>query len=267
MSSIHHVKKVLGQLLNFSGQELGHKIIIPDAQTVILYDMYAWDESMSSWVRHKLPTCKIQIMSMNESISGFAVVFNIQPPNNTFISHLLKLGMVLILVSVMVYLFMCVNTLTVAQQHSMYNKSQGDSLPPPTPPVTEEPSSYRSSTSPMRDKPPERHSQPDYLLKRQDAFKTAKAGPGGQPTQETEVSTPVVAYASGVFNSLVWDVFSAQAVPPAAHADSLEQSPSSLFKAPPGGGSVERPSKTGPAADVNVDEPYWVSSKRKARDF
>jgi hypothetical protein len=130
MSSVEHVKRTIQTLLGFNTRELGHKIITPNDRTVILYDVVEWDETMHGWIRQKIPGCSIHVISMKESLSGFAIVFRINPPRRALLHSFVNASLLLVLCVSGYYVFAHVNKLTIPQQNSLYDtqKKQGDPL-------------------------------------------------------------------------------------------------------------------------------------------
>jgi hypothetical protein len=283
MSSTTHLKRILTQLLNISGQELGHKIIIPNDNTLILYDVPEWDDSMHAWVRHKVPGCQIDIMSMHESISGFAVVFRIDPPSNGFLSHVKNSCVLLFFCVIGFVIFSQINSLTSVQQQHMYDLSMDKSK-------NKYETLYRSRRN-------ETHR--DHRV-HSDSTVSANST-SGQTTSANDVNS-IIRRDEALYGTYskadtrqadreadtrkhtTQDVDSSTTIASALVAPMLESLFGSLFRqaVDAWGWPIERdtkhiesskktpqPESTHAKWEVTdeVPEPYWVSSKRKVREF
>jgi hypothetical protein len=287
MSSTTHVKRMLVQLLNISGHELGHKIIVPNNNTVILYDVPEWDETMHAWVRQKLPGCTINILSMPESISGFAVIFYVTPPTNGVLPHLLNIVGFLLLCATGFMIFSRINALTSTQQKDMYDHSYDtnsynihhDAYRP------KNNSSFRTTSekTPIFDQ-----SRDDHLTRktgsvyRSTPFEdtTVRKNTGKEiPTQQTlrpDDIAPPTTIASAVVAPMIESLFGSlfrQAVDawgwPVVNDINTNTVPTSNSKESNNKESNSKESKHKEQweLDNTVPEPYWISSKRKVRDF
>jgi hypothetical protein len=272
MSSTTHVKRMLIQLLNISGHELGHKIIIPNNNTVILYDVPEWDETMHAWVRQKLPGCTINIMSMHESISGFAVVFRVNPPTNGVLPHLLNIVIFLLLCATGFMVFSRITALTSVQQKHMYDHSH-DTNSYNIHHDTYRPKNDSSSRPTSENTPTFSHSRDNHVTRKTGSVydSTAyeditKQKNGGQeiPKEETvrqDDVIPATTIASAVVAPMIESMFGSlfrQAVDawgwPVVNDVQTNTIPTSN-------------SKQSWEVDNAGPEPYWVSNKRKVRDF
>jgi hypothetical protein len=280
MSSTTHLKRILTQLLNISGQELGHKIIIPNDNTLILYDVPEWDDNMHAWVRHKVPGCQINIMSMHESISGFAVVFRIDPPSNGFFFHVKNSCVLLFFCVIGFVIFSQINSLTSTQQQHMYDssidkhsKNKYETLYRSRLNETHRDHRMDSNfTAPANSTSWQTTSAKDVdsISRRDEALhgtyskaNTRKVDTTKHTSQEVDSSTTIAsALVAPMLDSLFGSLFR-QAVD--AWGWPIER----------GTKHIETSKKTPEPKSSNakweftdeVPEPYWVSSKRKVREF
>jgi len=238
------VKSMLTQLLNISGHQLGHKIIIPNDNTLILYDVPEWDETMHSWIRQKIPGCAIHIMSMHESISGFAVVFRIDPPKSGFLTHLSNSCILLFLCAAAFVVFSQINSLTSAQQQHMYDPSKDTPL------------KHKYDTH-HDEKVNETHRDQDWH------GRFSKQDTQHQPTPDVDYSRTIASalvapMVESVFGSLFRQAVDAWGWPIEKDTEKFES-----WKQTPKNESSKREWEI----KDEVPEPYWLSNKRKVREF
>jgi hypothetical protein len=125
MSSHAHVKNTLHELFKLSGGDVGYKIFTPNNHTVILYDVSVWDEDMHAYMRQRIPACEINIVSMNESVSGFAVFFILHAPVPNLVSKFLRIILLLVICLSGFFVFSQIHMLSKGQQESLYDTEKG----------------------------------------------------------------------------------------------------------------------------------------------
>ena len=71
MQQVHRYLHTLVQADRYGG-----RIIVRDADTLLLYDVSAWGDAQAEAVRRRFPSCGILCLASSTSLSGFVVVIH-----------------------------------------------------------------------------------------------------------------------------------------------------------------------------------------------
>lgn len=86
-------------------KELGGRCTAVDSTRCILYDSSNWTHAMQNYIKRMYPTCCITISSLESSISGFVVIFELNEPDNRISNTFLVLVCISILAVMTYYVF------------------------------------------------------------------------------------------------------------------------------------------------------------------
>jgi hypothetical protein len=105
----HDIKELISYVKRIASvNRLGGTCLPVDDNRCILYDCSNWTNEMHALVRHRFPTCSISISTLESSVSGFVVMFELHENVSRLFNSFMALLIAVCLIVVSCYIFMSV---------------------------------------------------------------------------------------------------------------------------------------------------------------